>query len=103
MQDILRAMLGDTGYVVADEQRRCLNVGTTRANMRRVESIVRELDIPVDDHVIKTEVEELRARMRQLGEQMQQIQNRLAQIAEQSRAGNANGSPDAAEPYKPEY
>jgi hypothetical protein len=39
MQDILRALVGETGDAVADEQKRCLIVKTTRTNMRRVESI----------------------------------------------------------------
>jgi type II secretory pathway component GspD/PulD (secretin) len=93
MQDILRAMLGEAGYAVADEQRRCLNVATTRANMRRVESLIQALDVPADDRVFETEVEELREQMRRLGEQMQQIQNRLDQIGARNRPGRPADRP----------
>ena len=98
MQDLLRAMVGETGYAVADEQRHCLNVRTTPANMRRVESVVRELDVPADNRVFQTEVEELRGQMRRLNEQMQQILNRLEQIAAQDRQGKVGGSSDRLRP-----
>jgi beta-lactamase regulating signal transducer with metallopeptidase domain len=97
MQDILRAMVGETGYAVADEQRHCLNVRTTRANMKRVESVVRELDIPADDRVFETEVEELRNQMRQLNVQMQQMRNRLDQSAERNRQSESNEQPSGGQ------
>ncbi len=82
MQNIIRAMLDQAGGVELDKRTRTLNAWTTRANMRRVASIIQELDLPADDRAFATEVEELREQMRQLGEQRQQIQNRLDQMAE---------------------
>jgi type II secretory pathway component GspD/PulD (secretin)/beta-lactamase regulating signal transducer with metallopeptidase domain len=87
MQNIIRAMLDQAGGVELDERTRTLYVWTTRANMRRVESLIQALDTPVDDRVLEAEVEELREQMRRLGEQMQQIQNRLDQIGARDRPG----------------
>lgn len=85
MHSLLAAVLDQTGRVSLDERTRTLIVSTTLANMGRVESIVRALDVPADDRVFETEVEELRSQMRGLNEQMQQMQRRLDQIAERDR------------------
>jgi DNA-binding protein YbaB len=61
------------------------------------------LDTPTDGRISPTEVEELRSQMRGLSEQMQQIQKRLDQIAEQEGAGKAGGASDRIQEYKIQY
>jgi beta-lactamase regulating signal transducer with metallopeptidase domain len=93
MQSLLRAILGSAGEVSLGGGR-TLFVTTTSADMKRVESVARALDIPPDGRISAAEVEELRRQMRGLGEQMRQIQDRLDRMAEQERTDKAREPAD---------
>ncbi len=103
LQDLLKAVLGQAGDVGLAYGERTVVVATSNANMRRVESILQELDVPMNDRVRPTEVEELRNQMRGLSEQMRQIQSRLDQMAEQEDADKANQPADRLQEYRTEY
>jgi hypothetical protein len=113
MQNILGALLGQqspmmgvvgqAGSVGLCSGARSLVVETTSANMKRVESIVQELDVPTNDRVSAAEVEELRNQMCGLSEQMRQIQDRLDRMGESEDADKANRPADRLQEGKTEY
>jgi beta-lactamase regulating signal transducer with metallopeptidase domain/type II secretory pathway component GspD/PulD (secretin) len=103
LQNLLRAVLGQTGEVSLGGGGRTVFVAASNANMKRIESIVHELDVPMNDRIWATEVEELRNQMRTLSEQMRQIQDRLDRMEEQKEAGQASEPPDRIPEDKVQY
>jgi beta-lactamase regulating signal transducer with metallopeptidase domain len=103
VRNALQPVLGRSGQIAVDERTNSLIVTTTPENMARVEDAIRRFDAPAGNRNRDAEVEELRSQMRGLSEQMQQIQKRLDQIAEQDGAGKASGASDRIQEYKIQY
>jgi beta-lactamase regulating signal transducer with metallopeptidase domain/predicted nucleic acid-binding Zn-ribbon protein len=85
LRDVLQPVLGRSGQIAVDERTNSLIVTTTPENMARVESTIREFDVPAGNRNLEAEVEELQSQMNGLREQMQQMRKLLEQAVERGQ------------------